>query len=235
MNFVKLVTFLFIVTSNIVLSQIEVSYDVEYNMSSKISDLIANKKSGYELYEPHISTIRNLEGVLLVCNNQSYFNVVDNGAGNYATPILTTVLMERSRWITDNEKAFNISYSEGLAIEADYTKNPWVFTGDKKVISGYTCQKAYKKLYYVSEPKLETLLVVWFTPDIPVTSGMMDATGIPGLILLYTDYKYKFIAKQVTKLDKCKINVPELKKITFTEANNAAAVRNKARGLKFDD
>lgn len=210
-------------------AQFEISYRVEIVMNTGLKDVIDNKKAGHELWSKHLRTLENCEGILNVCANQSYFTIVNRGLNVNYSDYLSTAFFDTSSWLTTNDSAKNIRRRKQQIIYADYNRNPWVFTGEKREIAGYVCEKAYKKLFFETQPDLERLVVVWYTPDIPVDSGMLDANGIPGLILLYTNGKYKYIASSVKPVKNCEINVPEMSVVSFSEYNEAAAKRNKAR------
>lgn len=52
----------------------------------------------------------------------------------------------------------------------------WKLTGETMEVAGYQCQKAVAK-------RDTTTIEVWFTPEIPVSSGPMNLNGLPGLVL----------------------------------------------------
>jgi GLPGLI family protein len=70
----------------------------------------------------------------------------------------------------------------------------WKLSNDKKVICGYTCQKA------VGDYGGRTF-EVWFTTDLPDAFGPWKLNGSPGLILSASDTKNEisFVCKEVTK------------------------------------
>lgn len=61
-------------------------------------------------------------------------------------------------------------------VTSDIGKTDWKLTGKQKTILGYPSQEARMK-------KDTTEIVAWFTPAIPVSTGPMGMTGLPGLIL----------------------------------------------------
>jgi len=61
-------------------------------------------------------------------------------------------------------------------IERETGKDKWKFTGNNKTILGYACQEAVLE-------KDSTKMKVWFTPEIPVSTGPSKFVGLPGLIL----------------------------------------------------
>ena len=70
----------------------------------------------------------------------------------------------------------------------------WKLTNEKKMISGYNCQKA------VGDFGGRTF-EAWFAPDLPYAFGPWKLNGLPGLILSATDTKNEisFVCKEITK------------------------------------
>jgi GLPGLI family protein len=224
-----IVTVLFSTIPLVCFSQIEVRYDVEYIINEKLKETLELKQSCSDMFAMHIKALENFEGVLIACDNKSYFTVENRGMDLKPTDYMSIAYFDLVSWITTATKAENIQRRNFQRVEADYNKEPWVFINEARVIAGYVCQKAYKKLKYENQPELDQLLVVWFTTDVAVTSGFTDATGIPGLILFYANNEYKYTAKEVATLKKCKIDLPEMKTKTFTQSNKEAAARMEER------
>lgn len=70
----------------------------------------------------------------------------------------------------------------------------WELSSEKKVISGYKCQKAFGQ--YGGR-----IYEAWFAPDLPYTFGPWKLAGLPGLILAANDTKNEitFECKEVSK------------------------------------
>ena len=70
----------------------------------------------------------------------------------------------------------------------------WKLTNDKKVISGYDCQKAVGNFG-------GRTFEAWFVPDLPYAFGPWKLNGLPGLILSAKDSKNEisFTCKEITK------------------------------------
>lgn len=69
-------------------------------------------------------------------------------------------------------------YSDG-----DIKDIEWEITNEEKVISGMKCKKAVSK-------KKEFYITVWFTEDIPVSSGPANFFGLPGLVVWSEDFSW---------------------------------------------
>lgn len=57
--------------------------------------------------------------------------------------------------------------------------NQWKLTGEQKEVSGMNCMKAV----HIPKEGDTTKVIVWFTPEIPVSSGPGGFGGLPGLIV----------------------------------------------------
>ncbi len=97
----------------------------------------------------------------------------------------------------------------------------WVLTQETKKIGDYICFKATSILKEereeggcYSEP-----ITAWYTPEIPVTFGIQNFTGLPGLTLeLFIETKYGELQYKATSIElnvkKIKIKKPKGKVIT---------------------
>ncbi len=59
------------------------------------------------------------------------------------------------------------------------TLSNWKLTGDQMSVSGFSCLKAE----YLPKEGDTNMVSVWFTPEIPVSSGPAGYGGLPGLIV----------------------------------------------------
>lgn len=67
----------------------------------------------------------------------------------------------------------------------------WILTREKKVISGYSAQKATINFGGRS-------WVAWFTPEIPISEGPYKFSGLPGLIIFLHDTKNHYVFEMVS-------------------------------------
>jgi len=100
-------------------------------------------------------------------------------------------------------------------ISGDLKKYAWKLTGQQKKVLDYNCQQA---VYSDDEKKV----AVWFTPEIPVSSGPGEYGQLPGMILEVSidDGDRHIVANKVTfkYLEKDAIVVPKKgKKVTAEE------------------
>lgn len=208
-------------------AQLQVFYDVSYLKKSNFSNQETKQdKSAVNIYKQFIAIMSESEGVLVACNNQSYFKIEPAPTSVIDSNALAVVFINQSSWLTSSKGSGNIDRKRKALVMSDYNLNDWsVDYTIKKVIAGYNCFRATKNLVFKDSPSLNSTLEVWFTPDVAVTSGLRDATDLPGLILYYNDETWEFKAKSVKQIKKCNIDIPDLNKISFTENEQLAKQR----------
>jgi len=76
-----------------------------------------------------------------------------------------------------NEKLDQVEFlTREFLIESDIESKPWKLTNEKKKILDYTCMSAE---IVIEEKKI----IAWFTPEIPVSIGPANFSGLPGIVL----------------------------------------------------
>lgn len=110
----------------------------------------------------------------------------------------------------------------------------WKITRESQIIKGYLCKKA------ISE-KFDSLLIAWFTEEIPVNAGPEKYHGLPGLILKVRNLGQEFTAEKIEiiqqKISIVKPTLP-MKTVTFLEMYEQASRKfnsNKRFGTKKVD
>ena len=97
-------------------------------------------------------------------------------------------------------------FGKTFLISGDIDKYDWKLSGEQKKILGFNCQKA-------TGSKDEKKYVVWFTPEIPVSSGPNAFGQLPGMILEVNvdDGQRQYLAEKVEfkKLEKGVIKAPK--------------------------
>lgn len=144
---------------------------------------------------------------------------------------------------SDREKNITVEEAEFLGknflISDSIRRLSWKISNETKKIAGYNCQKAVTEKIEVRRSRRRsyadtattylrrdtTMIVAWFAPDIPVSTGPEEFTGqLPGLILEMNIGKGNMIyrAKTVnTMSDKEEIKPPlKGKKVTAMEFAN---------------
>lgn len=90
---------------------------------------------------------------------------------------------------------------ENLLIELYERK--WKITQESKQIGSYLCFKAID----IESTNTKMKPVVWFTPQIPVSFGPKEFTGLPGLVVLVEMYNRTISASKITLNPKEKIKM----------------------------
>lgn len=86
----------------------------------------------------------------------------------------------------------------------------WKLYEDTIHIAGYLCKVA-----------VADGLVAWYTTEIPVSSGPPGFSGLPGLILMVEDHRYKQLIKAASvKFESPRIVLPDLKLETCTSCES---------------
>lgn len=91
-------------------------------------------------------------------------------------------------------------YNEGEVWSSDTINFKWTPVDEFRIINGYKCQKAT-----TINNKGEDI-IVWFTEEIPISSGPTFLTGLPGLILEFYNPKGKRLTRATTITS---TNIPE--------------------------
>lgn len=106
-------------------------------------------------------------------------DVVEAGDGNVRVKMVIMRPSENKLY-KDLAKAKKVQKEEFFGklflITGDLDKYPWKLTGEQKKILDFNCQQA---VFSDDEKKVE----VWFTPEIPVSSGPGEYGQLPGMIL----------------------------------------------------
>ena len=115
------------------------------------------------------------------------------------------------------------SFGKKFLISSDWEEREWMMLAEQKEILGYTCMKAES----VTD---STSLTVWFSPEIPVSVGPAEFTGLPGLILAM-DYTRDEVEMSInaTKVDLKSVDAIEKptkgKKVTEDEYREIITAR----------
>lgn len=102
------------------------------------------------------------------------------------------------------------SFSKLFLISSELEERKWQITGKSKTIGNYKVLEAiYDEVSesttlslsgdeQTTETRMDTTrYTVWYTPDIPVSSGPEQAWGLPGLILEYDDGSVTYLCTKI--------------------------------------
>jgi GLPGLI family protein len=192
--------------------------------ASAFSDMIPNEiKNQKELvFSPEATLFRNFEEEAdvneLMNEDEGGITIVMDGPDN-------TVFSDLNEKTTVEKREF---MSRVFLIEGEMNSYDWKITGKQKTILGYPCQEATTTID-------SSLVTVWFTPVIPVSSGPSLFGGLPGLILeLNRDEGNQVIIAQEIEfkdISKDELQIPRKgKKVTREEYDRIVAEKIKEQG-----
>ncbi len=112
-------------------------------------------------------------------------------------------------------------------------KIEWSLKNEKKTIGNYNCYKATANITYEnSSGKSTKEITAWYTPDIPVSFGPKNYSGLPGLILELTRGMFSFKASEIDLSSGQEINIKKPKggkEVKAEELNQIAKKMNEKR------
>ncbi len=131
----------------------------------------------------------------------------------YETGYCLSNLVSKSELIFLKDKSFEIKLLDKVGDLSVSTSKPnqlnWEIKSEKKVIEGYNCQKA--ETFYRNQK-----WTAWFTTDLPFQDGPFVFKGLPGLILVIDNEKYKFELLEISKsTNQCSIAIDNRKEISY--------------------
>ena len=85
-------------------------------------------------------------------------------------------------------------YKTDFYTKANRKEIEWEITNDSKVISNMQCHKAISK-------NKDYMITVWFTDEIPVSSGPSTFFGLPGLVVWSEDFHWTTEIEKIEYID----------------------------------
>jgi len=117
---------------------------------------------------------------------------------------------------TATKEQFRESSTFGDLLLIEMLPKKWQITQETKKIGNYVCFKAID----IESKNTKMKPLVWFTPEIPVSFGPKEFSGLPGLVLLVEMHKRRIEATKIilNPAEEIEITKPEKgKKITAEE------------------
>ncbi|HBS87854.1 MAG: hypothetical protein A2W91_10935 [Bacteroidetes bacterium GWF2_38_335] len=71
--------------------------------------------------------------------------------------------------------------TRNFIVESDIEAKSWKLSNEMKKIQGFTCMKA--EMIITKDSARTDSIVAWFTPEIPLSIGPENYTGLPGLVM----------------------------------------------------
>lgn len=204
---------------------------VIYNLSVQLTSQQKEYNNHYNtLISKAFDVLGDTHAVMDVCDDQSYFRILHNEQTR--DNIVASSIIKSSHWISTNSQSLHLNPRNNVASKPDYNNDKWVISSNKKVIAGYECVMATKKLKTKDNPNKKEQLKVWFCPDISVLSGLMDATGLPGAILCYNDGTFEYTAIDVFVVETCE-QLPVEKYKVMSSSNAVKQSKKRLQGMKY--
>ncbi|WP_421803600.1 GLPGLI family protein [Flagellimonas sp.] len=174
----------------------------QVNMGAAKYKLVVNKNTNGETKEIYnaykrsidetVKQAQNLQFELLFNQNTSVFSLVKNLPldKNASAVKMAMIIFDGDKlYYTNLKEKYLIEkksfLSKDFQVKTYFKDMNWELVEEKKQISGYDCYKAIGKRYAMSKyyETLETEVVAWYCPEIPVRTGPFEAVGLPGLVL----------------------------------------------------
>ena len=197
------------------------------SLADHISDDTENKKQLTEMANA-ISKAFQKEFELIFNRNESIFKVIESldkpspANGGFTVKASTAYELiyrniKEDRYVVDRELL-----GKKFLIKDSLQNQPWKILDTTRTIGNYTCHKAvrtktYQKRVVNDDGSFKFVdedsdLVVWYTPQIPVSHGPANFYGLPGLVLAVEDGRSTFLCTKVILNPKETLEIIEPKK-----------------------
>jgi len=139
-----------------------------------------------------IASAKNINYILSVKNEESYFEREDVLISDNYSPFERILSNTAQRFASFNEKIYfnheknSITFLKKLVnrdftVKRDCYNFKWIITDEHKKIMGFDTKKA-EGSYYNSVTNEALMVIAWYIPSIPLQSGPDIFMGLPGLI-----------------------------------------------------
>jgi GLPGLI family protein len=189
-----------------IIYQATLNNDAFYNRLIKDSTMSETRK---KLHLETISTTEPTNFQLLINGNEALYQAEYDPA----TKVRLKLKPNRTDRVTQheniyysnletNEKYYESFWTRGVLVLLNDIK--WTLTQETKIIGEYTC---YKATAIIDSEQLFGMnfispIVAWYTPQIPVSFGIKNFSGLPGLTLeLITDQEDGKVFYTVNKIE----------------------------------
>ena len=211
---------LFIVFTTTFISSQNISGKVTYvasmtPISDKLIDSISSPKSGgkpkmSQFFKDFLKHAPNVNAYLEFANGESIYFVEDkmlvDGKPKFNMNRTSAGGDNKTYKNTKTHEYLREYLRENLLIELEEKK--WKITQESKQIGAYLCFKAID----IESTNTKMKPIVWFTPQIPVSFGPKEFTGLPGLVILVEMKNRTISVSKIILNPKEKIIIKKLKK-----------------------
>lgn len=169
----------------------------------------------------------------------SFFKKEKNIPLNKMNHTMASILIKSFENWFQNASLKETAYNKQIGTKMYIVKNnrlmeDWNLTNEVKIIDGYTCYKAEKKLFY-ERSQVYKYITAWYTPDIPVPFGPIGSGNLPGLILqLKFSGRAVYTVSKIILNPKKKVKIPILKKGEKISVKEMLRLAREARKVTVD-
>ncbi len=165
--------------------------------------------------------ISKLEFVMKFNRNNSLFHMrkkmnLDSNEFHMKMAVLST--RGNSVFYTDNNNKSTTEQTQFLGedflIKSSFSDLEWKLSKEKKTISNYVCYKATTKKENsgpLNEQKKYSNYVAWYCPELSFNYGPYEISGLPGLVLEFSNEKLTYYVSEIKLSDK-QLVLDEIKK-----------------------
>lgn len=199
-------TILLFLVINLSFSQIK-SGTVIYHIQNNNDTLSSN-----DLHEPLSSINKEINNIELILNfnrTSSSFGIKkellnDSKDDYYRHLALLVTKSDKVFYIDSNKKEIIEKFSpfgEEIRLKSNYKTKQWILSNISKKINNYTCYKASITVDFWKEQEQKFIKLhytAWYCPLLNFNFGPLDAVGLPGLVLEFSNKKLTYYATKIT-------------------------------------
>lgn len=169
-----------------------------------------------------ISSTKPINFFLFINGNEAlYLAEFDMDTKSYTYNRTGRVTLDFYTYYTNigtKEKFYQCFFTKEILVNVNDIK--WLLTQDTKKIGNYICYKATATIdsEQIYGMDLMNPIVAWYTPEIPVSFGIQNFSGLPGLTLeLTADYEYGKVTYKATNIEMDPIGAIKIEKPTGSQ------------------
>lgn len=173
-------------------SQNPISGKIEYE--TYITNHNTDKaKERFQMFLNDFVYTMKIKSELLFNNNESIYKShrilkTEDEIQNNATTLFLSFTKTKGIYYFNKNKKEKLHFLNAFGQDFIIKKNDsiqWKITKESKLIKGYLCFKAESNVKIINaiNNNAKKKVIAWFTPQIPLTLGPAEYSGLPGLIL----------------------------------------------------
>ncbi|MEH6406571.1 MAG: GLPGLI family protein [Leeuwenhoekiella sp.] len=216
--------------SDLSFAQNSKSYRVVYKPKVRISvDTLTGPSDFVSILKSSIKKTEQTQFILTISNEVSNFK--QSGELRLEVSVIDKVSIPqlagvKGEYINDGKSIFHSCEIANTPITVNLkSKIDWLLTQERKSIQGYVCYKASGiRLYGRNKGQS---VVVWYTPEVPVSFGPKEYYGLPGLILEVDEKDVSLTAVKIEPTKPITIEIPNKRILSEKEAEKLRESENR--------